>query len=170
MRCAASWVFLAVLAGLLVRPADAGGKGGKDSYLTAGGKLKAALEVLDVQGGFAGFTGTEIKVARDGKWEVSRAFQKKRERLSSGELNEGQLKKLAAALAKYDLLGLKDEGKAGANPHRVTIQFGKHRATLTLGAGKPLPPPSTTEVAGRYSGIVTAVRALVKKGDADGKK
>jgi hypothetical protein len=162
MKRAGGWILFAVMLGLPVLLADAGGvKEGKGSYLTAGGELKADLQIVDVQGGFAGFTGTEIKVARDGKWTISRVLQKKRERLSSGELSPDQLKRLGAALAKYDLLGLKDEGKAGANPHRVTIEFGKHRATLTVRAGQTPPPPSTTEVAGRYSGILTAVQASV---------
>jgi hypothetical protein len=171
MKRAASSVLLAVLLGLLAAPADAGGdkgdkgdKGGKDKYLTADGNLTATLEVVDVQGGFAGFTGLHIKVAKDGSWEISRVAQKKLKVLNSGQLSKDQLKGLAAALAKYDALGLKDEGKAGANPHNVTVRFGKHRATLALGAGKPLPSPSATEVPGRYSGIFAAVREAVMKG------
>jgi len=75
--------------------------------------------------------------------------------------------KLAKALAKYDLLKLKSEGKAGANPHVVTIKFGKAETTLTLGAGVKLPDvdPNAKELAmgQRYTGIVETLHGLTAK-------
>jgi hypothetical protein len=161
MKRSASSILFAVLLGLLTGPAAAGD--GKDGYLTKDGQLKATLTVTNVQGGFAGFTGTRLKVEPDGKWTLARVFQKKDKTLKSGKFNEGQLKQLAAVLAKYDLDGLKDEGKASVNPHVVTVEFGKHKATLTLGTGKPLPAPSTTSVAGRFSGIDKLRKDLMMK-------
>jgi hypothetical protein len=150
-------------AGAGVQPSD---------YLTKDGQLRQALEVRDVQGGFAGFTGRQWTVEPSGKWTVHRVLNKPVEVEGKGELSKEQLASLAAELARY---GLKDlpsvkPGQPMANPHVVTIKFGKQTASLTLGAGQSLPKvdpnkPRAT-IQGRYSGIVEAVRKLlpVKKG------
>jgi hypothetical protein len=134
---------------------------GKDAgdYLTRDGKLKDSLDILDVQGGFAGFTGTLLSVQPDGAWKRSSVFQKKTKPLQEGKLTEKQVRELAAALAKYDLLHLENAGKAGTNPHNVSLTFGKHTFELRLKAGAKLPEPGTTPE-GRYAGIVRAAEAL----------
>jgi hypothetical protein len=142
-------------------------------YLTKDGKLRQKLEVRDVQGGFAGFTGKQWTVEPDGKWTVHRVLNKPVELEGKGELTKEQLAALTAELARYGLKGLpgKKVGRPMANPHVVTITYGKQASTLTLGAGQMLPkvdpdkPRATVE--GRYAGIVRAVSKLllVKKGE-----
>ncbi len=142
---------------------------GKDvsDYLTKDGKLKHALEILDVQGGFAGFTGTLLSVQPDGAWKRSSVFQRKSKLLQEGKLSEKQVRELAAACAKYDLLHLENAGKSGVNPHNVSLTFGKHTAELRLKTAAKLPEPGMT-VEGRYAGIVRAAQSLcqAKSGEA----
>jgi hypothetical protein len=125
------------------------------------------LEIKDVQGGFAGFTGQLWVIEPSGQWSRSRVFNEKIEVEQKGMLSKDELAKLARALARYDPATLKSTGKVGVNPHVVTIKYGPNEASLTLGAGAPLPKvdpkndkPSLPE---RYSGIVTAVMELVKE-------
>jgi hypothetical protein len=138
-----------------------------NDYLTKDGKLKETLQVRDVQGGFAGFTGTLWQVETDGSWAVYRVVQQKQTLREKGQLTREQLKTLGRKLADFDLLNLANSGKSTVNPHLVKIAFGKHEVVLTLGAGKPLPntPPVNQQklnVEERYARIVAAVRALTK--------
>ena len=152
--------FLVLFVFFLLAPAAPAGKDVGD-YLTKEGALKHPLEILDVQGGFAGFTGTLWSVRPDGEWKRSAVVQKKHKLQQEGKLAPKQLHELAATLAKHDLLHLDDQGRVSANSHNVSITFGKHSCEIRLGAGKPLPEPGDS-VAGRYSGIVRAVRELCK--------
>jgi len=137
---------------------------GKDAsdYLTKEGTLKHALEILDVQGGVAGFTGTLLSVQPDGAWKRTGVVFNKSKTLGEGQLTKTQLADLAKGLAKYDLLHLADEGKPMVNPHNVTITFGKHTCELRLGGGKKLPEPGDG-VAGRYAGLVQTAQELCKE-------
>ena len=143
---------------------------GKDAgdYLTKEGTLKQPLEILDVQGGFAGFTGTLLSVQPDGAWKRASVFPKKSKILQEGTFSKKQVRELAAALAKYDLLHLTDSGKPSTNPHNVSLTFGKHTSELRLKGGEKLPPAGDS-VAGRYAGIVRIVQELCKA-KAGGKK
>jgi hypothetical protein len=134
---------------------------GKDAsdYLTKDGQLKHALEILDLQGGFAGFTGTLLSVQTDGAWKRSSVLQKKTKLLQEGTLSNQQMRELAGALARYDLLHLSDTGKSGTNPHNISLTFGKHTCELRLKAGAKLPEPGA-HVAGRFAGIVHTVQKL----------
>lgn len=133
-----------------------------EDYLTKDGKLKSAIEIRDVQGGFAGFTGTQYAIQADGKWTISRVFNRKLTEQKNGTLKAEELKTIAQALAKYDLKNLKSMGRAMANPHVVTITFGKQKAELTLKAGQPLPGADPATIPGRYSGVVGVVKKLIK--------
>jgi hypothetical protein len=139
-----------------------------DDYLTKEGRLKHVLEFLDVQGGFAGFTGTLLSVQPDGSWKRSSVLPKNSKVLHEGSLNNKQVRELAAALSKYDLLHLTDSGKPGANPHNISLTFGKHSSELRLKAGEKLPRPDDS-VAGRNAGIVRAIQGLCPE-KAAGKK
>jgi hypothetical protein len=136
---------------------------GKDAsdYLTMEGTLKHTLEILDVQGGFAGFTGTLLEVEPDGAWKRTGVNFNKTKTLGEGQLTKAQLTDLAKGLARFDLLRLADEGKTMANPHNVTITFGKHTCELRLGGGKKLPEPGAG-VAGRYAGVLQTAQELCK--------
>ncbi len=127
------------------------------------GKLTERLVVKDVQGGFAGFTGTQWTVQPDGKWEEARVFNRKVEVKRSGTLGKKELAALADELKKYDPATLKDTGKVSANPHVVTVGYGKHSAKLNLRAGAPLPKPDAKTAEGRFAGVVAAVRSAIPK-------
>jgi hypothetical protein len=152
--------FLTFCLFFLLAPAAPAGKDVGD-YLTKDGTLKHPLEILDVQGGFAGFTGTLWSVQPNGEWKRSAVVQKKHKLQQEGKLSPKQLRELATALARYDLLHLDDHGRVSANPHNVSITFGKHSCEIRLGAGRPLPDPDES-AAGRYGGILRAVQELCK--------
>jgi hypothetical protein len=130
---------------------------------TKNDRLSDPLEIVDVQGGFAGFTGTFWKIEPSGKWTSGRVFKQKHEVKQTGQLDKEQVSNLAKQLAKYDLKTLKSmKGRPTANPHIVTIKFGKQEVSLTLNAGDSLPKPDATSVPGRYAGIVEAAKQLLK--------
>ncbi len=137
-------------------------RGKAEPYLTPDGKLRQVLEIRDVQGGFAGFTGKNWRITPDGEWTRARVFNQKLDIEAKGKLPRDKLAALAKDLAQYDLDGLKNFGKVGVNPHVVTIKWGNHQPALTLGAGQPLPKPALDSVPGRFSGIVAAVLGLVE--------
>ncbi|MBY0230994.1 MAG: hypothetical protein K2W96_17040 [Gemmataceae bacterium] len=129
------------------------------------GKLDSMLVVKDLQGGFAGLTGKVWTVDKDGSWTVGdqgpRAVVKV---TGKGKLGAAALGKLAAAVKKYGAGTLKKAGKApGANPHTVTVSYGKNEATLDLDTGADLPAADEKEMAGRFAGIVAAVKEAVGK-------
>src|SRR5438046_2571658 len=101
-------VVLAVLAHAEDKPED---------YLTKEGRLTQTLEVIDVQGGFAGFTGNAWVVEPNGKWVHYRVMNQKRDVLAKGELNKEQLAALAKELTRNEAATLpsKDLSKGGAN-------------------------------------------------------
>jgi hypothetical protein len=53
-----------------------------------------------------------------------------------------------------------------ANPHVVTIRFGKLESVLTLDAGAPVPGPDgdnpRARVVGRFGGVYHAVREAIE--------
>ena len=132
-------------------------------YLTKEGKLTNTLEIKDVQGGFAGFTGKLWKVQPDGTWTRYQVFNQKLTKETGGKLLLAELEEFAFKLSEYDLLKLKEYGNPTTNPHVITVTFGKHKAQLIYAPGKNLPKPkagkSATSVE-RYSGVVMSVRAL----------
>jgi hypothetical protein len=161
MSAIAGLSLLALAAG----PAGAGKAAG--DYLTEDGKLKYELEIRDVQGGFAGFTGTAVKIEPGGGWTRYQVFKGRLTPKGKGKLSAAQLKSLAEDLARYDALHLKDKADVPmANPRVVTVQFGNHKAEMHLQAGAPLPKPPANppgSVAERYGGVVAAVQALTNK-------
>src|SRR5262245_44444635 len=126
------------------------GQGKEGDYLSDG-KLKETLEIRDLQGGFAGFTGKMWKIEPDGKWMMGSVFRLKVKDVAQGKLSEKELADLAKELARFDASNLKDQGKVTTNPHVVRIKWGKHEAALTLGAGQKLPAADAKTIEGRFS-------------------
>ena len=161
MSCLLSACLLMVLAP--GAPAD-----DKPANYLQDGKLAHTLEIRDVQGGFAGFTGRLWTVEPSGRWTLSRVMNQKAEVEKKGELTKEELATLAKELARHDLARLtsKAPGRPMANPHVVSIKFGKLDVSLTLGAGVPLPKPDPENpkatIEGRYAGIANAVQQAVK--------
>jgi len=92
------------------------------------GKLTQTLEFKDAQGGFAGFSGNLWSISADGAWTKSPFLNATvREPTERGKLTADELKTLADALTKYDLLRLPERiGKPiGANPRVYSLTFGK---------------------------------------------
>lgn len=134
-------------------------------YLTKDGNLTNQLKVVQLQGGFAGFTGVQFTIAPDGSWTSERIFNQKITPKDKGKLSEKDLAKLAAILEKYDLAKLpaKSGKQPGANPHTITFEFGKMKASLVGQRPPKLDPknPAGT-VDSRVAGIWEGVGALLK--------
>lgn len=135
-----------------------------NDYLTKDGQLAAPLKVVQLQGGFAGFTGIQFTIAPDGSWTTASLFNDKVTPKSKGKLSEKDLAKLAAALERFALARLpaKSGTTPGANPHTISIEFGK--ATFSL-VGR-VPPKldeknPTASVESRFAGILTEVVGLL---------
>jgi hypothetical protein len=161
-------LFLGAL-GLLAAAGPAWAQGKDTGYLTRDGKLIRKLEVSDLQGGVAGFTGDRWALDPSGDWTQGRVRDRELKIEHTGKLTGKQLDALTREFARYDLLSLKSHrvGRPTANPHVVTIQFGTHKAELTLPPGSKLPRPDPKTVPGRYAGILQALqKALVEKSPA----
>ena len=115
MRYAPTVVLSFSLFALLTAPLS-----GED-YLTKEGRLTQPLKIVQLQGGFAGYTGMQFTVDPDGTWATASLFNDKKTPNGSGKLTEKDVAKLAAILKTYDLAKLpaKSGVQPGANPHGV---------------------------------------------------
>jgi hypothetical protein len=133
-------------------------------YLTKDGKLAQPLKVVQLQGGFAGFTGIQFAIAPDGSWTSANVFNEKLTPKDKGQLSAKELAKLAAALEKYDLAKLPEKSGVapGANPHTLSFEFGKSKANLIGQVPPKLNPknPSKT-IESRFAGIWEEVAGLL---------
>ena len=114
----------------------------RDKFLTKEGRLTATLTLKDGQGGFAGFTGSIWTVRPDGSWDRKRFINRTmRKPNQQGKLTAKQLQSLADVLAHSQVDNLPPKmGKFGrANPHVVTLTWGKHQCVWTLPTGSPVP-------------------------------
>jgi hypothetical protein len=127
-------------------------------YLTADGKLKSTLVLKQVQGGFAGFTGTQYTIEPDGKWRHESVFNEKLKPIADGQLGKEKLERLAGEFDKFKMNTLKTEGKVMVNPSVVTISFGSLKAELNQMAGAGVPKPDETTNAGRFGGVWSVVQ------------
>jgi hypothetical protein len=132
-------------------------------YLTKDGQLKEPLEVLELQGGFAGFTGTYWAIDTDGKWSTGPYGPKNKKGAAKedGKLTPEQLATLARELAKFDLAGLPNHGKSETNPRVLQIRFGQKSVTLQPKKGDTAAKEDEA-IRARYQGISQAVQALCK--------
>jgi hypothetical protein len=123
-------------------------------------KLKERLEVRELQGGFAGFTGTYTVIEPDGTWNTGPVLPQDKvgEPKAKGKLTAEQLALLAKDLAKHDLLTLPKQGEPVVNPKVVKITYGKAVSELQPGPGKDA--EADKAIRARYTGIVAAVKAL----------
>lgn len=133
-------------------------------YLTKDGQLTQPLKMIQLQGGFAGFTGAQLTVAPDGSWTSENIFNQKITPKNKGKLSEKDLAKLAAILEKYDLAKLpaKSGKLTGANPHTVTFEFGNKKASW-VGQMPPKRDPKNPlgTVESRFAHIWEGVVALL---------
>jgi hypothetical protein len=144
-----------------------------EDYLTKDGKLAHSLKVNQSQGGFAGYTGMQFTIAPDGAWTSETVFNQKITPKDKGKLSDKELAKLVAILAKYELAKLPAESgkKPGANPHTITIEFGKKKASLVGQTPPQLDPKNPTgTVESRFAGITEAVVGMLMPQPKEQKK
>ena len=113
-----------------------------DKFLTKEGRLTATLTLKDGQGGFVGITGSIWTVRPDGSWDRQRFINARIDKPDQqGKLTAKQLQALADVLAHAQIHKLPDRlGKfRGANPHVVTLSWGKSTCVWTLPPGSPVP-------------------------------
>jgi hypothetical protein len=136
------------------------------AYLTPDGRLRGPLEVRDEKGGFGVFAGMIYHVDPNGQWTITEIVRRQPFLRNQGLLTRAQLKKLAEALVRYDLLNLPNVGTPKVNPHVLTIAFGGRQAMLTFGidqvALQPDPTNPNPGLVSRYGGIAGAVRGLLQ--------
>ena len=114
----------------------------RDKFLTEDGKLPDTLTPQDGQGGFAGITGSIWTVRPDGSWDRKRFINARTNKPDQlGKLTPKQLHALANVLAHAQVHKLPGRlGKfRGANPHMVTLTWGKRKCVWTLPPGSPVP-------------------------------
>ena len=114
----------------------------RDKFLTKEGKLSATFTLKDGQGGFAGITGLIWTVRPDGTWDRKRFINRSmRKPDMQGKLTAKQQQSLADVLAHAQVDKLPPTmGKfRGANPHVVTLSWGKQQCEWTLPTGSPVP-------------------------------
>ncbi len=114
----------------------------RDRFLARDGKLAATLTLRDGQGGFAGITGFVWTIRTDGSWDRKPFINARMDKPDQqGKLTPGQLQSLADVLAHAQVPKLPDRlGKfCGANPHLVTLAWGKRKCVWTLPPGTPVP-------------------------------
>jgi hypothetical protein len=142
----------------------AGGRLPAQDYLTKDGKLTRQLKVVQLQGGFAGFTGVQYTIAPDGSWASESVFNKKTTPKDKGKLSRQDLAKLGSLLKKYQLARLpaKSGKQPGANPHILTFEFGNKQFSL-VGQVPPKQDPKnpTNTVESRFAGIWEGIVRLL---------
>lgn len=128
------------------------------------GKLTKTLKLTQLQGGFAGFTGFEYTIEPDGTWSTQSLFNQKKTPKDKGKLTAKELESLAALLAKNDIekLPAKSGKQPGANPHTITIEFGKTKATLVGQEPPKADPNNAASVDSRFAAIYQGVTGMLK--------
>jgi hypothetical protein len=125
------------------------------------GKLTSTLDVSDLQDGIAGQTGKQWQVESSGAWMISDVVGGTPSVKQEGRLSPKQLTDLAGALAWVELKKLENVGEPVTNPHLIKVTF--NQKTVTLQQSDPkAPEPSTDTPAGRYGGVLAAVKQLCK--------
>lgn len=132
-----------------------------EDYL-ADGKLKERIEIQQLQGGFAGFTGTYCAIEPDGAWSTGQVLPRMMKReTAQGKLNAEQLAELAKSLATNDLATLPNHGAPVANPAVTVVLYGMNRSEL-----QPKPGKANAEadqaIRARYASLVSTVKSLCK--------
>jgi uncharacterized protein (TIGR03067 family) len=133
-------------------------------YISKDGKLTQQLKVVQLQGGFAGYTGVQFTIAPDGSWNSESLFNEKKTPKNKGKLSEKDLAKLGTLLEKYDLAKLpaKSGKQPGANPHTITFEFGDKKARLVGQVPPKLDSKNPADtVESRFAGIWEGVVGLL---------
>lgn len=119
------------------------------------GKLTRPLKIVQLQGGFAGFTGEQWTVSPDGAWTVETIFNQQRRERSKGKLSTKELAELGDLLMKADLATLpqKSGRSTAANPHSIEITFGDRTMTHISQTPPKLDAQNPNNVESRFASI-----------------
>ena len=142
-------------------------------YLTKDGILAQQLKVVQLRGGFAGYSGMQFTIAPDGTWSSEKIFNQKLTPKDKGKLSRQDLARLGAILGKYELAKLpaKSGMPPGADPNEVTLEFGKRKVSLIGQAPPKLDPKNPTgTVESRFAGIMEGVIGMLTPQPKEEKK
>ena len=142
----------------------------RDKFLTEDGKLSDTLTLKDGQSGFAGITGFIWTIRPDGSWDRKRFISRRlMEPDQQGKLTAKQLQSLADVLAHAQIhkLPARIGEVRGANPHVVTLTWGKQSCVWTLPPGSPVPkyqdqPSGKLTSEDSFAEISQVMRAMLK--------
>jgi hypothetical protein len=138
---------------------------GANDYLTADGKLRERLEIMEVREGRGGSTGTLYRVQTDGTWSVWTMSQRDGSWQGSvrarGRLTDAQLTRLAEALARHQLSTLREHGMPQVNARTVAVRYGARVATLWPGLDERA-AQTDAAVRARFAGVLTTVKSLCR--------
>jgi len=133
----AEYLALGMIGGILI----GGGSGREDPSASLAGddgpKLKETLVLREQQGGIAGVTGTIRTVQPDGQWRLegfrTAAGKEQARTIKTGRLSPAELEALAKSLADHDFLNLPEKvgNEEPVNSHRIIVQYGNKRTTLS---------------------------------------
>ena len=132
------------------------------------GELPERLEIEELEGGFAGFTGSYLTIEKDGAWKEGEVLPrgKRGEAIRKGKLSEKELLSLAKQLDEINLSELEDHGPVTTNPFEVRVKWGDHKSTWRMATKKELDrkkkgDKTTTE--GRYRLLLQAADNATEK-------
>lgn len=138
MSLIAEYLMLGMVCGILI----GGGLSGDDPSTYRAGddsakRLKETLILREQQGGIAGDTGTIRTIEPDGRWRLeefrTEDGQEQTRTVKTGRLSPAELEALAKRFSSPDFQDLPEQvgEEEPINPHKVIIQFGKKRTTLS---------------------------------------
>ena len=158
---------LVMMTGLMVAAAMACREDGGDLYLDDR-QLIAPLEIVEIQGGVVGFTGTYYAIEPDGDWVTGPILPGRTVQgppAAQGTLSGDDLTQLSEALYRHQLSTLSDHGAVAVNPRIVKIKFGEDVRVLNPKPGK-VALEEDQQIRSRYEGILSAVKALCSQSNA----
>jgi hypothetical protein len=162
------WVLGLTVCGVVLRCCIAAAA---DPSLTQAHRLEHKLELKDSHGGVAGASGMIWTIEPTGHWTMSRFFKSGGQPehveppIHRGILNGAQMGQIAGIIQQERLVVLPAHigPKPSVNPHLVTLRFGSHQSTLTLGgtikierAQPPRDGPQAAE-AGRFLSVARTI-------------
>jgi hypothetical protein len=127
-----------------------------------GNQLIEPIEIVELQGGVVGFTGTYYTIEKDGNWTTGPVLPGKGEKgvpTDKGRLTSEQLVQLSKQLHKYKLSNLPSHGASAVNPHVVKIKLGQMVKVLNPDPGDTSKEDDQS-IRDRYKGILNSVKSL----------
>jgi hypothetical protein len=138
---------------------ESGCVAGTREYLTPRDFLAERVEVRELRGGVAGFTGIYCSIEPDGAWSAGPLLPpagRKGTPSDKGKADRNSLKRLAGEFERSDLAGLPNYGRPLANPLVFKVFFGGRVSELMPGRDAA-PSAEDRSIRERYRSIVRVV-------------